>query len=679
MENISDHNREEAFKAKEITALESMEKKDFRHAQQIILGAQALCPELAENMSQMLIICDIHCAAESFVGGEIDFYGILQVEETADETIITKQYRRIALSTHPDKNSFAGAQDAFKLVAEAYSVLSDPVKPTEHDMKRMYRSQNVPKETNKNKPSKKTDADKGSESGSSETFWTNCPHCKYRFQYIKEVLNRRVVCQTCKKKFTASRIEDQEPPTPEHDWKRKNGTQNVTKETNKRKPEEPMPTSSSMISDSQVPETMFQEQQHETPSQQGHAVNSSRAYKEGNESAGGVNQSNKPETVQGNTRIPEIDKNIVGRSMADTFHSNVVDKLNKLGREQASTMPGSGSCSRGSSNQRKQHVDGKLSQNSSDGKKRERENDYSCNISMNSNQILGGDITSADRQSSENPVSSNINIHEITEGMCTSDDEDNIMTEAIDFVIEDECYSEPVMKIRDINSITYNDGSADQIWALYDNIDHMPRSYAKKKCDGHSKCLYWLKFYPLSEEEKEWNNKTLPVACGKFCLGEKVDILEYSSLYSHTVEWKKICVKKLSGGRGSAKTKMTMVYEIFPKRAEVWALYKGWSKQWSSTDAYKNRSYEYEVVEILSDMSDNGGANVIPLIRIKGFPSLLVAAKDKSTFHIPSGEVFRFSHRIPHYRVFGHENILKKNQWPCIGEKSYCSRRISAT
>ena len=45
-------------------------------------------------------------------------------------------------------------------------------------------------------------------------------------------------------------------------------------------------------------------------------------------------------------------------------------------------------------------------------------------------------------------------------------------------------------------------------------------------------------------------------------------------------------------------------------------------------------------MEVLSDMSDNGGANVIPLIRIKGFPSLLVAAKIKSSFDIPSSEIF---------------------------------------
>jgi hypothetical protein len=53
MENISDHNREEASKAKKI-AVVKMEKNDFRHTQQIIiLQAQELSPELAENMSQL--------------------------------------------------------------------------------------------------------------------------------------------------------------------------------------------------------------------------------------------------------------------------------------------------------------------------------------------------------------------------------------------------------------------------------------------------------------------------------------------------------------------------------------------------------------------------------------------------------------------------------------------------
>jgi hypothetical protein len=85
----------------------------------------------------------------------------------------------------------------------------------------------------------------------------------------------------------------------------------VPKEANKKKPEEPMPTLSSVISDSQVPESMFQEQQHNTPCEQGHPVKSSCAYKEGHWSAGGVKKSNRPEMVLGKIRITETDKNIL--------------------------------------------------------------------------------------------------------------------------------------------------------------------------------------------------------------------------------------------------------------------------------------------------------------------------------------------------------------------------------
>jgi hypothetical protein len=138
--------------------------------------------------------------------------------------------------------------------------------------------------------------------------------------------------------------------------------------------------------------------------------------------------------------------------MADTADSNVIDRLNKLAREQASTMPGSGSYNLGRSDRTKQHVDGKISQNNSDGK------------NMNCNQILEGDITSADRQSSQNHVSSKINIQDKTKGMCTSDD-DNIEKETFDSVVleKSSCRSDLGIKIRDVNSITYNEGGVDQI------------------------------------------------------------------------------------------------------------------------------------------------------------------------------------------------------------------------
>ena len=42
------------------------------------------------------------------------FYEILGVEKTATDTEIKKAYRKLSLLTHPDKNGYDGADEAFK-------------------------------------------------------------------------------------------------------------------------------------------------------------------------------------------------------------------------------------------------------------------------------------------------------------------------------------------------------------------------------------------------------------------------------------------------------------------------------------------------------------------------------------------------------------------------------------
>jgi molecular chaperone DnaJ len=64
-----------------------------------------------------------------------DYYDVLGVSRDADLSVIKKQYRRLALKYHPDKNpGNREAEERFKEAAEAYAVLSDPERRRRYDV-----------------------------------------------------------------------------------------------------------------------------------------------------------------------------------------------------------------------------------------------------------------------------------------------------------------------------------------------------------------------------------------------------------------------------------------------------------------------------------------------------------------------------------------------------------------
>lgn len=62
-----------------------------------------------------------------------DYYATLGVGRTASEKDIKSAYRRLARKYHPDVNKDPKATDRFKLINEAYEVLSDPKKRSRYD------------------------------------------------------------------------------------------------------------------------------------------------------------------------------------------------------------------------------------------------------------------------------------------------------------------------------------------------------------------------------------------------------------------------------------------------------------------------------------------------------------------------------------------------------------------
>src|SRR4030042_4428707 len=64
-----------------------------------------------------------------------DYYHIWGVSRNASEDEIKKAYRKLALQYHPDRNpgKEAWANEKFKEINEAYSVLGDPDKRRQYD------------------------------------------------------------------------------------------------------------------------------------------------------------------------------------------------------------------------------------------------------------------------------------------------------------------------------------------------------------------------------------------------------------------------------------------------------------------------------------------------------------------------------------------------------------------
>ena len=64
----------------------------------------------------------------------MNYYEVLGVSKTASDEEIKKAYRAKALQYHPDKNQGnAAAEEMFKKINEAYSVLSDSKKRADYD------------------------------------------------------------------------------------------------------------------------------------------------------------------------------------------------------------------------------------------------------------------------------------------------------------------------------------------------------------------------------------------------------------------------------------------------------------------------------------------------------------------------------------------------------------------
>ncbi|KAI8006185.1 Chaperone protein DnaJ [Camellia lanceoleosa] len=161
-------NKVEALRAKQ-NAEKRFAQKDFTGAKNYALKAQALFPEL-EGITQMVATFEVYIASQVNVNGEVDFYAILGSDPSADKAKLKKQYKNMAVLLHPDKNKTVGADGAFRLVSEAWTLLSDNKKRSSYDLRR-----------NRQVPSGDVQTNSSSLSHGLDTFWTVCTSCQVQY------------------------------------------------------------------------------------------------------------------------------------------------------------------------------------------------------------------------------------------------------------------------------------------------------------------------------------------------------------------------------------------------------------------------------------------------------------------------------------------------------------------
>ncbi|KAK1583175.1 hypothetical protein Q3G72_021588 [Acer saccharum] len=189
--------------------------------------------------------------------------------------------------------------------------------------------------------------------------------------------------------------------------------------------------------------------------------------------------------------------------------------------------------------------------------------------------------------------------------------------------------------------------AVNQVWATYDRRDVMPRIYAQIKkvfSPGFKLEITWLKPVPGDKSEKDWCDVDLPVACGKFMNGS-TEVNEDLLMFSHKVSF------FIYAGRNSCL--------IHPEIGETWAMFRDWDIKWSDNPEEHQPPYQYEFVEVLTYFVANVGIAVAYLGKVKGFVGVFqrIAKNGVLSCNIAPGERYRFSHRIPSFKMTGKKRI----------------------
>lgn len=669
-------NRDEALRAKSI-AEEKLEKKDYAGARKFALKAQTLYPGL-DGISQILTSLDVYVSAENKISGEVDWYGVLSVNPSADEETIKRQYRKLALSLHPDKNKSVGADGAFQLISEAWSLLSDKAKRLAYNQRRGSRGfqqkvqmhtggSSAPSRANgtfnfgrtpsvlKNQnstakapppPSKPTPAPS---SQRNDTFWTICHRCKMHYEYLKMYLNHQLLCPNCKQAFMAS---ETAPPF------------NFSKSSNQAPRQRQQPSSAR-------PSRNAFDQGRNIPAAQKSGSDSFRySYQQGPPS--GSSGSTDPSIAAKAANVVQQAQDKLKRSYTEAHASagweggaqkrKLDDDSSRHGVNYNMT-PGNGVfgvASGSAPGSRIYGFSGTYRQPNSTRDltplemrnmliaKARKEILNKLNSWRSKLEATKEKHISKESKKDRRKGTSNI------EGHGRNGNEDQPGKVQVNNSADNSSKEDPEAASMNVPDPDFHDFDQDrtessfgdnEVWSAYDDDDGMPRFYAlinKVISRNPFKLrISWLNSKTTNEfSNMDWVGSGFYKTCGEFRVG-RYETCKSMNAFSQKVN----CSK---GQRGSIL--------IVPQKGDVWALYKNWSSDWNE-HTHDEVVHKYDMVTVLDDYTEEQGVCVAPLTKVVGFKTVFRPNLDPEAIkRIPKEEMFRFSHRVPNHLLTGLED-----------------------
>ncbi|KAK9059633.1 hypothetical protein SSX86_020337 [Deinandra increscens subsp. villosa] len=603
-------NKDEAVRAKSI-AEKKLSDKDYVGARKFILKAQNLYPGL-DGISPMLTTIDVYIASENKVSGEIDWYGILGANPNDDDETIRTHYRKLALTLHPDKNKSVGADGAFKLLSEAWSLLSDKAKRSAYNERRnnggielkvpsqsggppaaapaANGAHSVPKRAtskanNRNHQAVVRPPPPPVVSRRTDTFWTICHGCKMHYEYLKLYLNHTLLCPNCNQPFLAKEMlppanlpkSTQSTAPPRHQISSNHGktTQN------------PGPPPSGLNTDPSI------------------ASKAASVIKQ-------VNDRLKREREEFYSAWPSKKREVDDESRS----SSVRIPYQMTTGNGGAAGTGNFYCFSGTIN---------------NSVNRSRElNHFETRLMLMKKARAEIHTKLKEWESMEKSKE-----NEVSQNSQTADEQER---EQLAMNVPD-----PDFHDFDLDR-TENSFEDNQVWSAYDDDDGMPRFYAIIHKVLSRKPLKmkisWLNSKTTTEfGSLDWLGYGFRKSLGEFRIGRH-EVYKSLNSFSQKVEWKK-------SPRGSVS--------ILPRKGQVWALYRNWSRDWNESIP-DDVIHKYDMVQVLEDYNEEQGVPVSPLIKFAGFRTVFHSHTNQTEVRvIPKEEMFRFSHQVPKYMLTGSE------------------------